>query len=39
MFFTSIVGEYVAAIHSQVRKGPLIIEDRRINFNKEGNKT
>ncbi len=32
IFFTSLVGEYVASIHSQVRKGPLIIEEKRINF-------
>lgn len=32
LFFISLVGEYVASIHNQVRKGPLVIEDRRINF-------
>ncbi|WP_374028805.1 glycosyltransferase family 2 protein [Bdellovibrio bacteriovorus] len=32
LFFISLVGEYVASIHAQVRKGPLVIEDRRINF-------
>jgi glycosyltransferase involved in cell wall biosynthesis len=32
IFFTSLVGEYVASIHSQVRKGPLVIEEKRINF-------
>ncbi|KHD90011.1 MAG: hypothetical protein OM95_00335 [Bdellovibrio sp. ArHS] len=32
LFFISLVGEYVASIHNQVRKGPLVIEERRINF-------
>lgn len=32
LFFISLVGEYVASIHAQVRKGPLVVEDRRINF-------
>ena len=32
LFFISLVGEYVASINSQVRKGPLVIEERRINF-------
>ena len=32
IFFISLVGEYVASIHAQVRKGPIVIEDRRINF-------
>jgi glycosyltransferase involved in cell wall biosynthesis len=32
IFFISLVGEYVASIHSQVRKGPLVVEDRRLNF-------
>ncbi|MEK2645220.1 glycosyltransferase family 2 protein [Bdellovibrio sp. BCCA] len=32
LFFIALVGEYVASIHNQVRKGPLVVEDRRINF-------
>lgn len=32
LFFISLVGEYVASIHSQVRKGPLVVEDHRVNF-------
>ncbi|QDK37497.1 glycosyltransferase family 2 protein [Bdellovibrio sp. NC01] len=32
LFFIALVGEYVASIHAQVRKGPLVVEDRRINF-------
>ncbi|HWU43956.1 MAG TPA: hypothetical protein VN132_10980, partial [Bdellovibrio sp.] len=32
LFFISLVGEYVASIHAQVRKGPLVVEERRINF-------
>jgi len=34
LFFVCLVGEYVASIHSQVRRGPLVVEDRRINFTK-----
>jgi glycosyltransferase involved in cell wall biosynthesis len=33
-FFLGILGEYVNAIHSQVRKKPLVIEVERINFKK-----
>lgn len=33
LFFLGIVGEYVAAIHSQVRKKPYIIIKEKINFN------
>jgi hypothetical protein len=32
LFFFGILGEYVAAIHFQVRKRPLVIERERINF-------
>jgi len=32
LFFLGIVGEYVGAIHTQVRKRPLVIEKERINF-------
>jgi glycosyltransferase involved in cell wall biosynthesis len=32
MFFIGIIGEYVGAIHAQVRKGPLVVERERINF-------
>jgi hypothetical protein len=33
MTFTGVVGEYVAAIHGQVRRrSPLVIERERINF-------
>ncbi|MDX1919465.1 MAG: glycosyltransferase family 2 protein [Candidatus Caenarcaniphilales bacterium] len=37
LFFTSLIGEYVASIHSQVRKGPLVIEAERINFDEKEN--
>jgi glycosyltransferase involved in cell wall biosynthesis len=30
--FTGVLGEYVAAIHSQVRKRPRVIERERVNF-------
>lgn len=32
MFFLGIIGEYIGAIHSQVRKKPLVIEKGRLNF-------
>ena len=32
LFFIGIIGEYVGAIHTQVQKRPLVIEEERINF-------
>lgn len=32
LFFIGIIGEYVGAIHTQVRKRPLVVEKERINF-------
>jgi hypothetical protein len=32
LFFIGILGEYIGAIHSQVRKRPLVVEKERINF-------
>ena len=32
LFFLGAIGEYVSAIHFQVRKRPLVIEQERINF-------
>lgn len=32
LFFFGVLGEYIAAIHSQVRKRPIVIERERINF-------
>ena len=32
LFFFGVLGEYMAAIHFQVRKRPLVIERERINF-------
>jgi len=34
LFFLGLLGEYVSAIHSQVRKRPMVIERDRINFEK-----
>jgi glycosyltransferase involved in cell wall biosynthesis len=34
MFFFGVLGEYISAIHFQVRKRPLVIERERINFDK-----
>ncbi len=33
--FLGILGEYVSAIHSQVRKGPIVFEKEIINFQKK----
>ncbi len=32
LFFIGLLGEYVAAIHTQVMKRPLVVEQERINF-------
>lgn len=32
LFFLGVLGEYLTAIHGQVRKRPLVIERERINF-------
>ncbi len=32
LFFIGLLGEYVAAIHTQVMKRPLVIEQERVNF-------
>lgn len=32
LFFAGIIGEYLGAIHAQVRKRPMVIERERINF-------
>lgn len=32
LFFLGVIGEYISAIHFQVRKRPLVIERERINF-------
>lgn len=32
LFFLGILGEYIGAIHFQVRKKPLVVEKERINF-------
>lgn len=32
IFFIGLIGEYVAAIHTQVLKRPLVIERERVNF-------
>lgn len=38
LIFIGIVGEYVGAIHTQVRKRPLVIEKERINFEEQQEK-
>jgi hypothetical protein len=30
--FTGMLGEYVTAIHAQVRRGPAVVEQERINI-------
>lgn len=32
MFFIGLLGEYIGAIHTQVRKAPLVVELERVNF-------
>jgi hypothetical protein len=32
LFFLGVIGEYVGAIHAQVRKKPFVIIDQKINF-------
>jgi polyisoprenyl-phosphate glycosyltransferase len=32
LFFIGILGEYIGAIHSQVRKRPLVVEKERVNL-------
>jgi glycosyltransferase involved in cell wall biosynthesis len=36
LFFFGVLGEYISAIHFQVRKRPLVIERERINFGAPG---
>jgi glycosyltransferase involved in cell wall biosynthesis len=35
LFFVGLIGEYVAAIHTQVFKRPLVVESERVNFDVE----
>jgi glycosyltransferase involved in cell wall biosynthesis len=35
LFFFGVLGEYIAAIHFQVRKRPLVIERERLNFDSD----
>jgi hypothetical protein len=32
LFFIGVLGEYIGAIHAQVRKRPLVVEKERLNF-------
>jgi glycosyltransferase involved in cell wall biosynthesis len=32
LFFIGIIGEYIAAIHTQVMKRPMVVERERVNF-------
>lgn len=34
LFFFGVLGEYISAIHFQVRKRPLVVERERINFDR-----
>jgi hypothetical protein len=31
LFFIGVIGEYIGAIHTQVRKLPLAVEKKRVN--------
>jgi glycosyltransferase involved in cell wall biosynthesis len=35
IFFIGLIGEYVAAIHTQVMRRPLVVEQERVNFEHE----
>jgi hypothetical protein len=35
VFFIGLVGEYVLSINTRVMKRPLVIEERRLNFDEE----
>jgi len=35
LFFLGLIGEYIATIHGQVMKQPLVIEEERINFDSD----
>lgn len=37
IFFIGLVGEYILSINSRVMKRPLVVEEERINFDKEDN--
>ena len=39
LFFIGMLGEYVTSIHSQVRRGPLVVERETINLGAERNQT
>jgi glycosyltransferase involved in cell wall biosynthesis len=36
LLFVGIIGEYVGAIYTQVKKRPLVLEKERVNFEAEG---
>lgn len=36
LMFIGILGEYVTAIHAQVRRGPMVVERERINLPEDG---
>jgi glycosyltransferase involved in cell wall biosynthesis len=38
-FLIGFLGEYISAIHSQIRGGPLVVEKERINFDQEDGKS
>jgi glycosyltransferase involved in cell wall biosynthesis len=35
LFFVGIIGEYIGAIHTQIKNKPLVVEKERINFENE----
>lgn len=36
IFFIGLLGEYIAAIHTQVMRRPLVVERERVNFDQDG---
>ncbi len=37
LFFIGLLGEYILTINSRVMKRPLVVEEERINFEKDKN--
>lgn len=39
LIFTSVIGEYLLTMRSKINKRPLVIEEKRINFDDDGSKS
>jgi hypothetical protein len=38
LLFIGVLGEYIGAIHSQVRKRPMVVERERVNLTDSGSR-